>query len=227
MSALFCFCFYLSCYNGSKTISTSRFSKITLFKETLLVLADCLCIVVNLVGLGNIRLLLIKRLSFLTYVNKIVHTVKVVFLIVCVTMVKLTLSERIEVLMMVGYGDRQRSHHEVCHLFNTVHPERNPISQSTVSRLVAKFRETGDVKDLPKAGRPKSTTNEDRSLDVLLAVTDNPTTSTTQLGLENDMSSRSVARILKKKTNTSPIRYIFFMNLTKMMLIGECSFVKQ
>ena len=37
------------------------------------------------------------------------------------------------------------------------------ISQSTVSRLRQEFRETGDVKDRPRSGRPKVTTPaEDR-----------------------------------------------------------------
>jgi hypothetical protein len=50
---------------------------------------------------------------------------------------------------MVGYGNRQRSHQDVCHLFNNVHPEGNPTVQSTMSKLVKNFRETGNVKGIP------------------------------------------------------------------------------
>lgn len=111
---------------------------------------------------------------------------------------KLSETERIEILMMVGYGDLQRSHQDVCHLFNNVHPGRSPIVRSTVSKLVRKFRETGNVKDMPKSGRPKSVTNHDKVLDVLVSVMDNPITSTTQLALDNAISQSSVVRILKK-----------------------------
>jgi hypothetical protein len=43
-------------------------------------------------------------------------------------MVKLSETERIEILIMVVYGDRQRSYQDFCHLFNNVHPERHPQS---------------------------------------------------------------------------------------------------
>ncbi|MBZ5796693.1 DUF4817 domain-containing protein, partial [Burkholderia contaminans] len=117
--------------------------------------------------------------------------------VISIIMAKLSETERIEILMMVGYGDRQRSHEAVCHLFNTVHPERNPIAQSTVSRLVRKFRDTGHVKDVLKPGRSKSATNQDKALNVLLSVMDSPVTSTTHLALDNDVSQSSVIRILK------------------------------
>jgi hypothetical protein len=94
--------------------------------------------------------------------------------------------------MMVGYGDRQRSHQDVCHFFNNVHSERNPIVQSTVSKLVRKFRETGNVKGIPRSGSSKSATNRDQSLDVLLSVMDDPITSTTPLALDDDISHSSV-----------------------------------
>jgi hypothetical protein len=41
--------------------------------------------------------------------------------------------ERIEILIMVGYGDKLRTHEETCKLFNQEHP----IARSTVSKLVA------------------------------------------------------------------------------------------
>jgi hypothetical protein len=41
--------------------------------------------------------------------------------------------ERIEILIMVGYGDKLRTHEETCKLFNQEHL----IARSTVSKLVA------------------------------------------------------------------------------------------
>lgn len=42
-------------------------------------------------------------------------------------MTKLSEIERIEILMVVGYGGRQHSHHDVSKLFHNVHPERSSI----------------------------------------------------------------------------------------------------
>ena len=60
---------------------------------------------------------------------------------------------------MVGYGDRLRSHEEVCALFNEVHFERPPIARSTVSRIVAKFNQTRNVSDVPRFGKPQINDN--------------------------------------------------------------------
>jgi transposase len=81
-------------------------------------------------------------------------------------MVHLSESERIEILMMVGYGDRLRSHQETCELFNQEHANRPPIARSTVSKIVAKFSETGSVRDLPRQGRPLI--SDETKLNVLL-----------------------------------------------------------
>lgn len=48
-------------------------------------------------------------------------------------MAKLSKTEQIEILIIVGYGDRHSSLQHVCHLFNNVHPARNSVVQSTVS----------------------------------------------------------------------------------------------
>lgn len=55
-------------------------------------------------------------------------------------------TEEIKRLMMVGYGDLQLSHQDICDLFNKIHLDRNPIFRPTVSKLLGKFREAGHVK---------------------------------------------------------------------------------
>jgi transposase len=110
-------------------------------------------------------------------------------------MVKFTETERTEILMMVDY------------------------IQSTVSELVRKFRETGNVKDIPRSGRPKSATNQDQALDVLLSVMDNPITSTTQLALDNDISQSSVVRILKKNKHKPYKMHLLFCAIMKEISI--------
>jgi hypothetical protein len=68
-------------------------------------------------------------------------------------------NQRIEVLMMIGYGDRARIHQEVCQRFREKYSDQ-PINQSTISRIENKFREHGVVKNLLKTGR-RATLNED------------------------------------------------------------------
>ena len=48
-----------------------------------------------------------------------------------------------------------RTQQEVCNLFNASHPDRPPITKSTVSKIEPKFVEHGDVKDLPKKDQQK------------------------------------------------------------------------
>ncbi|KAJ8959172.1 hypothetical protein NQ318_022433 [Aromia moschata] len=78
---------------------------------------------------------------------------------------------RIEILIFIGCGNKTRTQQEVCNLFNAKYPD-NPITQSIVSKIEYKFRETGDVEDLPKSGVPlrsddSSTYPEERKLSSL------------------------------------------------------------
>jgi transposase len=95
----------------------------------------------------------------------------------------LTERERIEILMITGYGDRKRSHQEACALFNETHPNRNPISKSTVTKTLKRFNETGSVTNRLKVGRPRICTNEENSFNILLDVVENPKTSVLQAAL--------------------------------------------
>jgi transposase len=99
-------------------------------------------------------------------------------------------------IMMVGYGDKLRSHEEACALFNEVHFEIPPIARSTVSRIVAKFNETGSVRDIPRSGRPRI--SDDTKLNLLLSLEDNPHASTTEMALQENVSQWFVVKLLKK-----------------------------
>jgi Fe2+ or Zn2+ uptake regulation protein len=91
--------------------------------------------------------------------------------------------QRIEVLMMIGYGDRAKTHQEVCQLFREKYPDQ-PINQSTISRIENKFRKHGVVKNLSKTGRPV-TLNEDAQLDVLLEIENNPHSTSRSIALDH------------------------------------------
>lgn len=104
--------------------------------------------------------------------------------------------ERIEILMMIGFGDRVRTQQEVCNLFNANHPNRPPITRSTVSKIELKFTEHGHVRDLPK-GRPAKISEESK-LDVVLEITNNPHVNIRTIAGNCDLSSGSVSQILRK-----------------------------
>lgn len=110
----------------------------------------------------------------------------------------LTETERINLLMMRGYGDRVRSYDEVVHLFNDTFPDRPPISKSTVCRTVQRFLDTGNVKDRPRSGRPLSATDENTSIEVLQSFIEEPHTSTRTAAINHGISHFSVLKVLKQ-----------------------------
>ncbi|KAJ8961164.1 hypothetical protein NQ318_008845 [Aromia moschata] len=81
---------------------------------------------------------------------------------------RLSDTQRIEILILLGCGDKTRTQKQVCEIFNTKYPDRR-ISQSTVSRIENKFREFGNVTDIPKSGR-KRILDDEQKLDILLDI---------------------------------------------------------
>lgn len=112
-------------------------------------------------------------------------------------MAHLSEMQRIEILIMIGCGDKTRSQMEVCTMFNAKYPDRS-ITQSTVSRTERKFWENGNVRNLPKSGR-KNQIDEEKQLDILLGFEENAHKSTRQIAAENNASKSSVLRVLKKE----------------------------
>lgn len=113
-------------------------------------------------------------------------------------MVKLSERERIIILMIRGWGDRKRSFAETKTLFNAhFRNQNNQISKSTALRTVKRFEETGAVKNRPRPGRPKSSTLNEKQLDVTLSFVENPHLSTRQSAQHHDISHMAVDRILK------------------------------
>ncbi|KAJ8941513.1 hypothetical protein NQ318_001795 [Aromia moschata] len=96
---------------------------------------------------------------------------------------------------MSWYGDVQRSQDQVCVVFNELYPNRSPINQSTVSRLVKKFQVTDSVKDSAKSGRPRTATGGDGALEILLSVRETPIQSSKVLTYTFDVSHQSVKNV--------------------------------
>ena len=124
-------------------------------------------------------------------------------------MARLTEKERIQILMMVSYSDRLRSHEEVCALFNEVHFERPPIAKSTVSRIVTKFNQTENVRDVPRCRRPQI---NDNTINILLSLEDNPHVTATEMALQQNVSQSLVVKFKKKKRNCIHIKFNLSMN---------------
>lgn len=113
----------------------------------------------------------------------------------------LTERERISLLMMRGWGNRQRSYNDVRQLFNaTFRNDNTSISKSTVYKTIRRFEETGSVKDRPKPGRPVTATNPAKSLDVLQSFVEHPHSSTNRTAEEHEIDQKSVYKILKQAT---------------------------
>ncbi|KAJ8951898.1 hypothetical protein NQ318_019876 [Aromia moschata] len=100
----------------------------------------------------------------------------------------LSVTQRIEISILFGCGDKTRTQKQVCEIFNIKYPDRR-ISQSTVTRIENKFREFGNVTDIPKSGM-KRILDDEQKLDILLDIQDNPRKPTRQVVADNDVKLR-------------------------------------
>ncbi|ETN76104.1 hypothetical protein NECAME_11906, partial [Necator americanus] len=82
----------------------------------------------------------------------------------------LTEEERAQILRLVA----KRSHEEAAAEFNRLHPERVPIRQSSVTRLIAKFKATGSIADRPRSGRPKTLSRGVNAAAIVALAVENP-----------------------------------------------------
>ncbi|KAJ8932570.1 hypothetical protein NQ318_007619 [Aromia moschata] len=83
-------------------------------------------------------------------------------------------TQRTEILILLGYGDKTRTQKQVCEIFSTKYSDHR-ISQSTVSRIENKFREFGNATDIPKSAH------------ILLDIQDNPHKPTREVAADNDV----------------------------------------
>lgn len=109
---------------------------------------------------------------------------------------KYSVPEKVQIIKWIYSGSSQ------INIMNDLFPAAFPLSpvpnQSTISRLVARFEETGSVLARKRPGRPKTATSEIVSTNVLAAVEVLPHTTSRELAMEIGISSTSVLRILKQ-----------------------------
>ncbi|KAJ8961798.1 hypothetical protein NQ318_021401, partial [Aromia moschata] len=112
-----------------------------------------------------------------------------------VKMSYLTESLKIEILMMIGYGDRARTQCEVVRLFQETHPDLPPLNQGTISKIEAQYREMGHVRKVPS--KRQAVVDDDTKLNLLLALEENPITPARQLARDSNLNHKTVLKILK------------------------------
>ncbi|KAJ8961657.1 hypothetical protein NQ318_021254 [Aromia moschata] len=107
----------------------------------------------------------------------------------------LTESLKIEILMMIGYGDRARTQCEVVRLFRETHPDLPPLNQGTISKIEAQYREMGHVRKVPS--KRQAVVDDDTKLNLLLALEENPITPARQLARDSNLNHKTVLKLLK------------------------------
>ncbi|KAJ8960270.1 hypothetical protein NQ318_003995 [Aromia moschata] len=112
-----------------------------------------------------------------------------------VKMSYLTESLKIEILMMIGYGDRARTQCEVVRLFRETHPDLPPLNQGTISKIEAQYREMSHVRKVPS--KRQAVVDDDTKLNLLLALEENPITPACQLARDSNLNHKTVLKILK------------------------------
>ncbi|KAJ8961764.1 hypothetical protein NQ318_021365 [Aromia moschata] len=105
----------------------------------------------------------------------------------------LTESLKIEILMMIGYGDRARTQCEVVRLFRETHPDLPPLNQGTISKIEAQYREMGHVRKVPS--KRQAVVDDDTKLKLLKE--ENPITPARQLARDSNLNHKTVLKILK------------------------------
>ena len=101
--------------------------------------------------------------------------------------------ERVEIILLCGRG---WSHERVAIEFSRLHPDREPIHQTSVTRLLAKFKETGSVLDKPKTGR--NPVPRDETEQILNNIRNEPRKSLRRLSNECGRDVKTVHKILRK-----------------------------
>lgn len=72
------------------------------------------------------------------------------------------------------------------------------VNRKFVYRTIKRYKETGDVKDKPRGGRPRSATKANIIANVKKLIEQNPKRSSNELAQEMGISRSSMARILKE-----------------------------
>lgn len=136
--------------------------------------------------------------------------------------VKLTLQEKIELVLIVG--DNYKTYREAAVLFNESHPE-NHISHMTVKNVVDKFKTTGSVENKFKKNHDRRVNNAENQLLIMQAVVENPKTSLTRISqvLPNNIGKSTISKVLRSN-KFHPYKPKFLHKLIPRDLISRFNF---
>ena len=131
---------------------------------------------------------------------------------------RLTKDERIELILLYGEFSHQNDIFRKIARCNALHPDRqSKVFDTTVKHLLDRFKSTGSVNETKRSGRPKTSTDNDTSTDVLAMFNATPTMSTRMATVESGVDRRSIQRILHKEKMTA---YKFF--ITQELIPEDC-----
>lgn len=105
---------------------------------------------------------------------------------------KITIDERRYIFDLYKTNSARRT----AQLFNEAHPNRPPIVQSTVSKLIAKFQQTGSLQNRRRSGRPSKRRDAEVQFNVLAHFIENPRISTRAVAVNMQISQKVVLDIL-------------------------------
>lgn len=107
---------------------------------------------------------------------------------------RLTTEERIQIVLLFGkYESFSEVQRQWANHFSSQAPDRR-----TISGIVAKFKQTGSVLDLPRSGRSRSVRTQEMVEKVENLVLDKPNISVSVGAKELDISQASFYRIIKE-----------------------------
>lgn len=106
-------------------------------------------------------------------------------------------NERIQIIYL--YAECGYNAEEAARQFNILHDNERAVSGRYVRYLVSKFNNAGSIIDLPRSGRPRSTTDEHSALSVVQEAESEANLSVGKIAQRCQTSSYAVRRILKEK----------------------------
>lgn len=108
----------------------------------------------------------------------------------------LSTEEKIQIVLIVG--DQHNSYRQAANIFNARHLNRN-VNQTTVGRIIKKFKTTGSVTNLNKTPHVKPVTGEEGTVNVLLSAVENPKIPLSERQNDASMSVRNILKANKFK----------------------------
>lgn len=109
----------------------------------------------------------------------------------------LSTEQKIEIVLIVG--ENYKTYREAAEIFNNRHPEKN-LHYGTVSKILNKFKTSGDVKNKFSNKRQQRIANYNMEFEIMLSAIEHPKKSLREraASVQNLIKKDTVSKILKK-----------------------------